>query len=286
MPYTTLISTAELEPHLADPGWAVVDCRFQLKDIEAGRKAYLQAHIPGAIYAHLNDDLSGPIIPGQTGRHPLPPVDAAARTFSAFGIDASTQVVVYDDVGGALAASRLWWMLRWLGHDNVAVLDGGLQKWQSEGRPTRGGTESRPPRDFVPDERSAMLTDADGIIKAIKDPAFLLFDARTNDRYRGENEVIDPVAGHIPGAVSTPYPDNLNPDGTFKSVEELRAMYQPLLADHVVSYSAVYCGSGGTAPLNILAMLHAGLGESMLYAGSWSEWITSPDRPIKTGDET
>lgn len=285
MSYTTLVTAAELASHLEDPDWAVVDCRFQLKDLGAGRSAYLQAHIPRAVYAHLNEDLSGPILPGKTSRHPLPSPDAAAGTFSKLGIDAGVQVVAYDDLGGALAASRLWWMLRWLGHGNVAVLDGGWSGWRKEGRPIRSGGETRPARHFEPHPHPEMIVNADDLLASIGDPDFRLFDSRTADRYRGENETIDPVAGHIPGAVSSPYPDNLGPDGLFKPPDELRGRYSALLGGLPARQSAFYCGSGGTAPHNILAMLHAGLGEAKLYVGSWSDWILDPTRPIKTGDE-
>lgn len=285
MSYTTLISTHELQSHLNNPDWAIVDCRCQLKDVLYGQHAYEEAHIPGAVFADLNHDLSGEIIPGTTGRHPLPPVEIAAQRFSAWGIDAGTQVVTYDDAGGALAAARLWWMLRWLGHDRVAVLDGGWQKWQQEGRQTHSGVEHRSPRRFVPNLRPDVEMDAHDVHHAIGDSSFRLFDVRTAERYRGETEPIDSVAGHIPGAISAPYPENLTPDGTFKSPQELRAMYRALLGDLQPEQSAFYCGSGGTAPLSILAVLHAGLGESKLYAGSWSDWILNPERPIRIGHE-
>ncbi len=283
MTYTTLISTADLARHLDDPAWAVVDCRCQLNDSAYGRRAYEQAHIPGAVFADLNADLSGEISPGQTGRHPLPPPDVAARRFSAWGIDAGTQVVAYDEAGGALAASRLWWMLRWLGHQAVAVLDGGWQQWQREARPTRSGVEHRAPRSFVPRLRPELVVDASDVLASLSSHTLRLFDARTADRYRGENETIDPVAGRIPGAISAPYPDNLDEHGQFKPRDELRSRYQALLGNHPAEASAFYCGSGGTAPHNILAMLHTGLGEAKLYAGSWSDWILDPSRPIQTG---
>lgn len=286
MTYSTLIAPQELEPHLDDPEWAVIDCRCLLSDPDYGRRAYQQAHVAGAVYAHLNDDLSGEIVPGKTGRHPLPHVEVAAQRFSAWGIDASTQVVAYDDVGGALAAARLWWMLRWLGHDQAAVLDGGWQAWPQEGRATRGGIEHRSPRQFVPHARPELVLDANDVLGCIGDPTFRLLDTRSLERYRGENEVIDPIAGRIPGAISAPYPENLDADGRFKSREALRVKYQALLGDLRADQAAFYCGSGGTAPLNVLALLHAGLGEAKLYAGSWSDWILDPDRSIKTGAET
>lgn len=281
MTYTTLISTQVLSEHLNDPDWAIVDCRFSLADPAYGRREYLQAHIPGAVYAHLDEDLSAQVVPGKTGRHPLPGPTQAARVFSRLGIGPGIQVVAYDDAGGALAAVRLWWMLRWLGRRAVAVLDGGWQRWLEEGCPVKPGFEPRRRREFTPEPHPEMMVTAEDIEAVRLDPAYRVFDARSADRYRGENEVIDPVAGHIPGAISAPYLDNLAPEGTFRPVEELRAYYEALLADAPAEKAVFYCGSGVTSIHNILAMLHAGLGESRLYAGSWSEWITDPRRPVE-----
>jgi thiosulfate/3-mercaptopyruvate sulfurtransferase len=280
MTYTTLLATDQLAQHLADPDWAIFDCRFSLADPERGRRDYAQAHIPGALYAHLNEDLSGPILPGVTGRHPLPAIDTLAATFSQWGIDAGVQVVAYDDSGGGMAA-RLWWLLRWLGHEAVAVLDGDWRKWQREGRPTRNGVAIRTARQFVPHPRSDLLIPLDDVDHWRHLADHRLCDSRTADRFHGENETIDPVAGHIPGAISAPYPDNLNPDGTFRSDAELRARFTALLGDTPAEHTAFYCGSGVTAAQNILAVKHAGLGDAKLYAGSWSEWITNPQRPIE-----
>jgi thiosulfate/3-mercaptopyruvate sulfurtransferase len=284
MPYTTLISASELAQHLADPDWAVVDCRFSLSDTGRGRRDYQQAHALGAVYAHLDEDLSGPVIRGKTGRHPLPEVETVARTFSNWGIDADVQVVAYDDTGGSMAA-RLWWLLRWLGHDAVAVLNGGWQRWIGDGRDIRAGVETRSPRSFTPHVRPDLVVSTGEVLAALRDPGFKLFDSRTADRYLGENETIDPVAGHIPGARSAPYPDNLGRDGTFLTPEDLRARYTALLGEAPADQVAFYCGSGVTAAHDLLAMAHAGLGEGRLYAGSWSEWITDPTRPIATGDD-
>ncbi|CAG0937349.1 thiosulfate/3-mercaptopyruvate sulfurtransferase [Thermoflexales bacterium] len=277
---TTLITTHELARHLDDPDWAIFDCRFSLADPERGRRDYLHEHIPGAIYAHINAELSGPIIPGVTGRHPLPTRNELVARFSEWGIDQRVQVVVYDDSGGSMAA-RLWWLLRWLGHAAVAVLDGDWRKWKSEGRPIRDGVAIRPSRRFVPQSRSELLITSEEVESRLHADQHKLFDSRTADRYRGENETLDPIAGHIPGAISAPYPDNLNPDGTFRSVEELRARFTALLEDTPADHAAFYCGSGVTAAQNILALKHAGLGDAQLYAGSWSEWITDPHRPIE-----
>jgi thiosulfate/3-mercaptopyruvate sulfurtransferase len=280
MTYTTLISTTELAQHLADPDWAIFDCRFSLADLERGRRDHAQAHIPGAIYAHLNEDLSSPIVPGVTGRHPLPPIDTLAVTFSHWGIDARVQVVAYDDGGGGMAA-RMWWLLRWLGHDAVAVLDGDWRQWRREARAISSARESRPARSFVPHLRSDLLVSTDDVASRLHSADYKLFDSRTADRYRGENETIDPIAGHIPGAISAPYPDNLNPDGSFRSDAELRARFTALLGGTAAEQTAFYCGSGVTAAQNILVVKHVGLGDARLYNGSWSEWITDPQRPIE-----
>lgn len=279
MSYTTLISTQELLPHLADPNWVVVDCRFVLTNKEQGRNDYRQGHIPGAVYAHLDEDLAGPIIPGQTGRHPLPEVELFAQKLSQWGIDNQTQVVAYDAAGGAMAA-RLWWMLRWLGHEAVAVLDGGWPRWQSEGQPSRSGVESPEPRRFIPHPRPELLLNADEVEKIRLDPTYRLFDARSADRYRGENETLDPVAGHIPGARSLPYAGNLGPDGRFLAPKELADRFEAQLEDIPAERAVFYCGSGVTAAHNVLALSLAGLGEARLYPGSWSEWITDPNRPV------
>jgi thiosulfate/3-mercaptopyruvate sulfurtransferase len=190
------------------------------------------------------------------------------------------QVVVYDDAGGAYAA-RLWWMLRWLGHDAVAVLDGGWPKWQSEGRETREGVAIRSSRQFVPQVRSDLLSTTADVESLRLAAGNKLFDSRSAERYRGENETIDPIAGHIPGAISAPYPDNLNPDGTLRPLEVLRQRFTALLGDTPADHSVFYCGSGVTAAQNILALKHVGLGDAKLYAGSWSEWITDPKHPIE-----
>ena len=262
----------------------MVDCRFNLADHAQGRADYVQEHIPGAVYAHLDDDLSGPIVKGSTGRHPLPTIERAAEVFAALGIGDGVQVVTYDDRGG-MSSGRLWWMLRWLGHDTVAVLDGGWQAWQAAGLPTRSGEETRLPAEFTPQPRAELAVDAATVQGLATDPAHKVIDARAADRFRGENETMDPVGGHIPGALSGPFADNLGPDGRFKSPEELRARFAALLGDTPAEQTVFYCGSGVSAAHNILAVAHAGLGDARLYPGSWSEWITDPQRPVATGAE-
>ena len=282
MAYRTLISAAELAANLEDENWAVIDCRFSLADTEQGRRLYLTSHIPGAIYAHIDEDLSGPVTPGKTGRHPLPEPAALAEKLSSWGVDERVQVVAYDDSGGAMAA-RLWWLLRWLGHDAVAVVDGGWSQWQAAGLPVTPAISSRTPRIFAPRVRGGMAATTQELNNRLDAPDLALFDSRTADRYRGENETIDPVAGHIPGAISAPYPDNLQADGCFQPAPALRERFAALLHGAPAREAIFYCGSGVTAAHNVLAVTHAGLGDTRLYAGSWSEWITDPNRPVATG---
>jgi len=279
MSFTTLISTQVANDHLADDGWVVVDCRFSLADPDAGRGQYEQSHIPGAVYAHLNNDLSGTIIPGKTGRHPLPPLDRAADTFGELGIGKGIQVIAYDESGGPFAA-RLWWMLRWLGHDTVAVLDGGWSKWMAENRPTASGVEQNAKRDFTPDPNHDLVVDADFVARHRTDPQFKLIDARAPERFAGRTEPIDPVAGRIPGAVNAFYRDNLDQAGCFLPADQLKQRFEPVIGTVKPENVILYCGSGVSATHNALAMAHAGIPGSRLYAGSWSDWITDPDRPI------
>jgi thiosulfate/3-mercaptopyruvate sulfurtransferase len=281
MPFTTLLSTHDLGNHLAEPNWVVLDCRFYLADPQQGEREYLQTHIPGAVFVSLNRDLSSPAIAGKTGRHPLPTVETAAETFSRLGISEGIQVVGYDNAGGAIAAARLWWMLRWLGHMEVAVLNGGWGLWHKEGRLVRSGAELNPRRTFAPKPRPNLQVSAAQVAGLAHNPNFRLFDSRSAERYRGENETVDPVAGHIPGAISAPYADNLQSDGRFRPKDSLRKRFKELLGATPAENGVFYCGSGVTAAHNILAMTHAGLGEPRLYAGSWSEWITDPSRPVE-----
>lgn len=271
----TLVPAATLRDHLVDPEWCVVDCRFSLADSEAGRRDFGAAHIPGAVYAHLDDDLSGDIVPGVTGRHPLPPVAEFTRFLSRLGIGPDTQVVAYDDAGGAFAA-RMWWMCRWLGHENVAVLDGGWVAWLAAGYPLTSSIDMRPAAEFVPRVQHQLLASARDVETALDDPGSALVDARDPQRYRGDVEPIDPVAGHIPGAFNVPYKGNVDEKGDFRPADELQERYAEVSALKPI----VYCGSGVTAAHDVLAMVHAGLPMPRLYAGSWSEWITVPERPV------
>jgi thiosulfate/3-mercaptopyruvate sulfurtransferase len=277
MKHTTLISTAELAQHLGDPGLVVVDCRHNLAIPDGGEQAYRKGHIPGALFMHLDRHLSGPKT-GNNGRHPLPDVNTLAATLGSFGIDASKQVVAYDQNAG-MWASRLWWLLRWLGHSAVAVLDGGLDKWLAEGRALSvNSPEARSTR-FVPAHPQAVAS-ADEILRHLNDDELLVLDARAPERYRGDLEPIDPVAGHIPGARNRPYTENLGAQGMFKPAGLLRSEFQALLGEHPPSKVVHQCGSGVTACHSVLAMAVAGLAGSRLYPGSWSEWIADPARPI------
>jgi len=279
--FTTLISASELARHVDDPSWVVVDCRFTLTDPAAGRRAYDKEHIPGARYAHLEDDLSSPVTNG-SGRHPLPAPAALAARFGRWGIGAGTQVVVYDDAFGAIA-SRLWWSLRWLGHEAVALLDGGLPAWRRAGLPLTADVPRVAPATFEPRAHPDLVLDSDEIGRRVAAGECVLIDARAEERFLGEVEPLDPVAGHVPGAVNWPFEDNLDIDGRFLSQAELRQHYQGLLAGKAPAAAAHMCGSGVTACHNLLAMEHAGLPGSRLYAGSWSAWISDPGRPIAEG---
>jgi len=280
MAHTTLITAATLQAHLDDPDWVVVDCRFNLADPAAGRRAYQAGHIPGARYAHLDEDLSAPVT-ATTGRHPLPDPARLAATLGAWGIGPGTQVLAYDDLGGMLAAARLWWLLRWLGHTAVAVLDGGLPAWTRAGLPLSTDVPVIAARTFIarPDDRLWLTVEQVQGLPAHE----LLLDARGAARYRGEMEPIDPVAGHMPGALNLPTESNLAADGCFLPAAALRARFAALLGERPAARVVHSCGSGVTACHNLLAMEVAGLSGSRLYAGSWSEWIRDPQRPVATG---
>jgi thiosulfate/3-mercaptopyruvate sulfurtransferase len=278
---TTLVDTETLSQHLDDPRWVVVDCRFVLTDPGAGRRLYQAGHIPGARYAHLEDDLSSPVTP-TSGRHPLPPPGTLAEKLGRWGIDKTRQVVVYDDTFGAMAA-RLWWLLRWLGHEACALLDGGFPKWRREGRAVTQDAPRIAITQFHPVINDAMWVDTDQVGALLGAHGHLLMDARAEERFRGEVEPLDKVAGHIPGAVNMPYEDNLDFSGEFMSDEALREHYLAVLNGVAPEKVVQMCGSGVTACHNILAMEHAGLAGAKLYAGSWSEWITDPARPVAKG---
>lgn len=280
MNYTTLISTNALAAHLADPNLVIVDCRYNLTDTDAGANAYRTAHVPGAFFLHLDRDLSGPKS-GKNGRHPLPDIAVFAATLGRIGIDGNRQVVAYDQNGG-MWASRLWWMLQWLGHVRVAVLDGGLNKWIAEGRALSSELPVARTTTFVPQQPQPTAS-AQEIQQHLGDATLTVLDARAPERYRGDIEPIDPVAGHIPGAINRPYAANLTPQGAFKSPEALRYEFEAQLASRAPASIVHQCGSGVTACHNLLAMAIAGLPGSRLYPGSWSEWSSDVSRPVARG---
>ena len=279
--FTTLISSESLAHGLADPNWVVMDCRFVLAEPAAGERAYHQGHIPGARYAHLERDLSSRVSKG-SGRHPLPDKEKLIAKLGGWGVSAASQVVVFDDANGAMAA-RLWWLLRWLGHAGVALLDGGWGQWLKEGRPVATETMPIAPTRFAARQALAGWMSSAEVQDALLHRPIQLLDARAPERFRGEIEPIDAVAGHVPGAMNRPLQHNLAADGRFLPAEDLRRQFTALLG-HVDSDQVVHmCGSGVTACHNLLAMEHAGLSGSRLYAGSWSEWIRDPNRPVAKG---
>ncbi|MFB9887675.1 sulfurtransferase [Balneatrix alpica] len=277
----TLIDVSTLQAHLQHEDWCILDCRFNLTDTEAGRRAYQQGHIPGARYAHLDQDLSGPLTPG-SGRHPLPQPSDFLHRVQQWGIRADTQVVAYDDMGGAMAA-RLWWLLKSLGHAKVAVLNGGWQAWLTASAAQQQEIPPCVQSDFQPQAALLGQRSLAEVLAQLKEQRWMLVDARAPERFRGEVEPLDPVAGHIPGALNRPLQLNLQADGRFKSVDQLRAEWQQLLGERSPKEVVHYCGSGVTACHNLLAMEHAGLSGSRLYPGSWSEWCQDPGRPVATG---
>ena len=279
MTFRTLVSTDALATQLDDRSLAIVDCRFKLDDVSWGEREWGAGHIPHAVYAHLDRDLSGQKT-GKNGRHPLPDVSALAGTLGRLGIGNDTQVVVYDQDYG-MFASRLWWLLRWVGHGAVAVLDGGFAKWVAEGRPLSQEREVASRRTFEAHPRSGMTVDADEVARHIGDTAWRLVDSRAPERYRGEVEPIDPVAGHIPSARSHFFQRNIDQRGIFRTPEELRQGFREELGDTPSDRVVFYCGSGVQACQNLLALEHAGITGVKLYPGSWSEWLSDPTRPIE-----
>ncbi|NML62505.1 sulfurtransferase [Massilia sp. RP-1-19] len=281
--YTTLISAADLAPHIDSPNWAVIDCRHDLANPDAGHAGYAIGHISHALFAHVDSDLSGARQDADgtfRGRHPLPDREAFIETLRGWGINDDTQVVAYDAHGGMFAA-RLWWMLRWMGHQKVAVLDGGLAAWQAGGFPMSTEAPIR--------ERGA-INDRDPLVETVSAAEVLeniaigersVIDARAPDRFRGENETIDPVGGHIPGAKNRFFKDNLQADGRFKEPEQLKADFAMLAVEPKAAI--MQCGSGVTACHNLLALEVAGMPGAALYPGSWSEWSSDPSRPVQTG---
>jgi len=279
MSHTTLISVAELAKHVDDPAFVIFDCRHELTNPEFGVKAYTESHIPNALFAHLDRDLAAPLT-GSNGRHPLPDPKAFAQWLARMGVSNGKQVVGYDNAGGVYA-SRLWWMLRWMGHQSVAVLDGGWQAWLAAGQPVTAEVPAPKPAP-IHRQTGKISGGREYVLEHMKSPDMVLIDARANDRYHGQNETIDPVGGHIPGARNRFFKDNLTPQGFFKSPEQLREDFKPFVGNGSPEKIVSQCGSGVTACHNLLAMEIAGLKGGRLYPGSWSEWIADPSRPRAT----
>ncbi|NMM37003.1 MAG: sulfurtransferase [Glaciimonas sp.] len=285
--FTTLISAAELAQHLPDNGWVILDCRHDLANPEAGRNAYADGHLPQAQFAHLDCDLAGRMTGHDghdgpfRGRHPLPERDIFVETLRHWGINNDTQVIAYDASGGMFAA-RLWWMLRWVGHDAVAVLDGGLPAWQQGGNLLTKDTPVLRRGTLTARATLTVSVDVAAVLTNLTNPARTMLDARSPDRFRGENETLDAVGGHIPGAKNRFFKDNLQADGRFKPAAQLQTEFAALI--DTPQATIAQCGSGVTACHNLLAMEVAGLPGAALYPGSWSEWCADPARPVATGE--
>ncbi|KRB88558.1 sulfurtransferase [Noviherbaspirillum sp. Root189] len=283
MPYTTLISAQDLARHYQDPAWVIIDCRHDLTNPDAGADAYAGGHIPGGRFANIDTDLSdkSPGPHGEfRGRHPLPQPTAFVETLRRWGVNHSSQVIAYDAHGGMFAA-RLWWMLRWVGHEAVAVLDGGLAAWQALGLPLSTDAVAPARGNVEPHYPIVTTANVDDVLANVKNPVRTIIDARAPDRFRGENETLDPVGGHIPGAKNRFFKDNLTAEGRFKSSNELREDFSALVTSPETII--MQCGSGVTACHNLLAMEIAGLSGAALYPGSWSEWCADPARPVAKG---
>jgi thiosulfate/3-mercaptopyruvate sulfurtransferase len=285
MSYTTLISVTELQQHLDDPAFVILDCRGELTDIHAGAAAFATGHLPGAQHAdpdvHLSDK-SAAKDGTFRGRHPLPSRENFIETLRHWGVHPHSQVIVYDGHGG-MFASRVWWMLRWVGHAAVALLDSGLPAWQAAGGALTTEVITKPLGSITLQASLVRTVSADDILANLETKTSIVLDARANDRFRGENETIDPVAGHIPGAKNRWFKDNLQPDGCFKSAAALQADFSALIRSPETTIAQ--CGSGISACHNLLAMEIAGLRGAALYPGSWSEWSSDPSRPVATGTE-
>lgn len=282
--YTTLVDAPTLARHLGDQDWIVLDCRFEPADANAGWQAYGREHVPGAYYAHLDTDLSD-LGKSGLGRHPLPDPGVFAAVLGRYGIDPASQVVCYDDAGGALAAARAWWLLRTIGHAHVAVLDGGWKAWREAGFPIAADKPRHRIGDYPARWQASRYTlDAGALADDLREERIVLVDARAALRYRGDVEPLDARAGHVPGALSRPFTDNLDAAGRFKPAEILRAEFRALIGERSPEQVVHMCGSGVTAAHNVLAMEHAGLAGSRLYAPSWSGWIIDSKRPIAVGD--
>jgi thiosulfate/3-mercaptopyruvate sulfurtransferase len=280
---TPLMQAEELARRLGDPSLRIFDCRFDLARPDSGRERYADEHIPGAAYADLNRDLSAPVT-ARSGRHPLPsPAEFEAR-LRAWGVNRDSLVVAYDD-GNSMYAARLWWMMRWVGHEPARVLDGGMRRWMQLGLPLDDLVPARAPGNFVAHPRTELAVDAAQLLSATADGSLRILDARAPERYRGEVEPIDAVAGHVPGARNHPFTLSLGGDGRFLPPGELAAAFEAPLRGAAPGRTVAMCGSGVTACHLLLAMEVAGLGGARLYPGSWSEWSRDPARPVARGEE-
>ncbi|UZE28814.1 sulfurtransferase [Pseudomonas asplenii] len=284
MPLAQLISPQQLAERQARPGLVILDCRFALEDPDYGQRSYAEGHIEGAHFADLERDLSGPVTKGVTGRHPLPEPAALVERLQAWGISAESEIVLYDD-GPGMYAARAWWLLAWLGkRDGVFILDGGLKAWHAAGLPLSLNPAPSGRGTFNGTADSALLISAEQLQRRLGQPSMTLLDARALPRFRGEVEPIDPIAGHIPGAQCAAFNENLGADGRFLPADQLRQRFAAKLGDRSVQELVAYCGSGVTACHNLFALSLAGYPLATLYPGSWSEWITDPQRAIATGD--
>nr|WP_298142148.1 sulfurtransferase [uncultured Pseudomonas sp.] len=284
MPIAQLITAAALQTRLGQPGLRILDCRFALDDADYGQRSYAEGHIPGACFADLERDLSAPVQRGVTGRHPLPDATQLMQRLREWGVSNDSEVVLYDDGPGAFAA-RAWWLLAWLGkREGVYLLDGGLKAWREAGAELSQNPVTAPAGDFTGSPDASLLIDAEQLQQRLHDPQLTLLDARALPRFRGEVEPLDTVAGHIPGARCAVFTDNLGSDGRFLPAEQLRQRFAAQLEQRPASGLVAYCGSGVTACHNLFALCLAGYPLAPLYAGSWSEWITEPTRPVAIGD--
>jgi len=284
MPIAQLISPQALEQRRSQPGLVILDCRFALDDPDYGQRSYAEGHIAGASFADLERDLSGPVLKGVTGRHPLPGPDALIARLRAWGINNDSDIVLYDDGPGAYAA-RAWWLLAWLGkRGGVYLLDGGLKAWHAAGLPLSLDPPATVPGTFSGAPDADLLVDADTLQQRLGQPDMTLLDARALPRFKGEVEPIDPVAGHIPGAQCAAFTDNLGADGRFLPADQLKQRFAEKLGDRSPTGLVAYCGSGVTACHNLFALSLAGYPLGRLYAGSWSEWINDPQRGVAKGE--
>ncbi len=283
MNYTTIISAQQLNQIITRENIRVFDCRFSLKDPQAGLNNYREGHLPGAQFADMDTQLSSAMT-STSGRHPLPEPDVFIEQLRQWGVNNDSQVIAYDDISGAFAA-RLWWMLRWVGHENVAVLDGGIQKWNEAGYHLSQEEVEFPQGDFTGEANMSWLMDVTTVEREMEAANITLIDARSAERYSAKDQSTDPVPGHVPGAVSLPFSGNLTKDGVFETPEIIKQRYISVINNQPLSNVVNMCGSGVTACHNILAQTVAGLPPTKIFIGSWSQWIRDPSRPVATGED-